>query len=186
MTPQLHFLARRPSAPDSALAVRAAGSVVLIALYAALRLPSLTSPLEAALTFAGAIVCTFVFERAAVELALRREYRRRWVSSIRDRVTEVIPPVREWPGEVELAIAEARHGAMLPLIDRGEIVEPMLFTHEFHSAHTPPSGIAVHALVESWHQRDALDAARYATEYVGRHRPEHIERERFGSLFGSF
>lgn len=179
-------MTRRPTAPDAVLIARALGSVTLVLAYAALRVPQFgVSPIELAATWIGAVFALFVFERAASELYLRHHFRERFAVT-RTEPTEVIPTARPWPSEIDNQIATARHEATHALVDRGQLTEH-LFTHDVLCEPTPPSGTAVHEIVESWHQRDAVDAFRYATEYVGRHRaPSHLDRDRFGQLFGQF
>lgn len=161
-------MTRRP--PTTAvLALRAAGSLAIITTYAVLRLPVLTSPWEAAATWVGAVVLGGLALRSIEELAVRHRDRLAPDEPSVLELTDRIEPVRVWPSDMALAIAEL-NDAMVPMIDRGEVVEPQLFTHEFQPL-TPPSGMPVQAP---------------ETEYVGRHRPEHIDRDRFGSLFGSF
>jgi hypothetical protein len=135
-------MTRRPTAPDSALTVRIVGSLLIMGGYVVFRLPMLTSPWEAAATWIGAVVCGAVAISSIEELGLRRYFRAQRIDSIREAVTETFTVPARWPGDVELAIATSRHDAMTPLIDRGEIVEPKLFTHEFQPL-TPPHGLRI-------------------------------------------
>lgn len=142
---------RRSNAPDWILNLRIIGSLIVVGSYAVFRLPHLVSVWEAAATWVIAVVCGTITLASVEELGLRLAFR------------EETEPV--WPDAIELAIAESRHAAMMPIISHGEFVEPELFTHEFHPL-TPPHGVPV-------------------VEYVGRHRPREIDRDRFGQLFGA-
>jgi hypothetical protein len=160
--------ARRPAAPDAALTARLIGSLLVIGAYTVFRLPLLTSPWEAAATWVGAVVCGAIATSSIEELGLRRYFREQRITSIREAVTETFAVPARWPDEVENHIAGARHAAMQPLIDRGEVVEPTLFTHEFQPL-TPPNGFEL------------------PSEYTGRHRLANaqLNRERTGQFFGT-
>jgi hypothetical protein len=199
-----------PEAPDDVLRFRAGGVVTTVLTYIVVRADHVNTAAEMLTTLALAMAGIFVFENSVVRLATRGMDRR----EAANRPTEVIPPVREWPGEVELAIAEARHAAMLPIIDRGAVVEPKLFTHEYNPL-TPPHGIVTgfdpaqddrtDALVYATYERTgrhradtpsgfAVPLAEYCgetvvanIEYVGRHRltDAQLTRERTGQFFGT-
>ncbi len=156
---------RRP-ATEHLLLARAIGIVAVIVAYAVVRGPYLTSTLELAISWVSVVVLAFWFERTMMRWDDLRHARS--LVAIRSELpTEVIPPVREWPGEVELAIADARHAAMLPMIDRGEVVEPKLFTHEFQPL-TPPSGTPLPMDDHRIAKREAIRQAY--TPPAGRHR----------------
>lgn len=176
----------RPRATVSVLRFRVVAGIGIIGLYAVIRLPLLTSPWEAAATWVGAVLVGGLVLASLEQLALR--------SCEPDAATEIIPPVREWPGDIELAIAEARHEATHALVDRGEITEH-LFTHDVLCEPTPPHGLAMPRLtpgVPGW--TSGTITGRLSTnvpfasddeEHVGRHRaPAHLDRDRFGQLFG--
>jgi hypothetical protein len=174
-------MTRRPTAPDYVLKARAAGVVILIASYTAFRVPTLASGIEAGVTFAVAMAAVFVFERALTELSDRKHYRAGRVQSIRDAMTDTFATPVRWPDEVETEIAAARHAAMVPIIDRGEVVEPMLFTHEYNPL-TPPRGLELPQLtpgIPGW-------TSELPSEYTGRHRlaDAQLSRERTGQFFG--
>lgn len=181
-------MTRRPHATVAVLTLRVVGSLTIVAAYAALRLPTLTSPWEAAATWVVAIVCGAVAIRSIERLAVQRRDALAPGEPSPLELTDVIPPVREWPDEVELVIAEARHEALMSYVDRGEVTEH-LFTHDILCEPTPPRGFSMYPNggPDPFDVSDNEDAIRYTTtEYVGRHRPEHIHRDRFGQLFGSF
>jgi hypothetical protein len=68
---------------------------------------------------------------------------------------------------------------MMPLIDRGEVVEPTLFTHEFQPL-TPSGGVSAVEILQR------LKAEGYVpADIPARHAAAHIARDRFGQLFGS-
>lgn len=182
-------MTRRPSAPDSALTVRTVAALTILAGYIVLRLPSLTSPWEAAATWVGACFCGGIAISSLEELGLRRYFRAQRIESIRDAVTETFAPVREWPDATELAIAEARHAAMVPIIDRGEVVEPKLFTHEFQPL-TPPHGTLIGSIAANLEPpvTELFDGEKFVEiGYVGRHRlaDAQLNRKRTGHLFGT-
>lgn len=127
----------RSSAPDAVLVFRTVGAVALIVAYGVFRLPFMSSPVEFAATWTGAVVLTFVFERSIVELHYRRGAR----IALREADTTTFAVPMRWPDEVELAIAGSRHEHWESVIRDGEIVEPALFTHEYNPASTPPHGI---------------------------------------------
>jgi hypothetical protein len=135
-------MTRRSNAPDSILTLRVVAGMTILAGYVVLRLPDLTSPWEAAATWIGAVVCGSLVFTSLEEIGLRRYFRARRVESIREAVTETFATPMRWPDEVETAIATARHEAMQPLVDRGEVGEPTLFTHEYNPL-TPPHGTAM-------------------------------------------
>lgn len=186
-------MTRRPAAPDSALTVRAVVGLTIPLIYIVFRLPELASAWEAAVTWVGAAACIGIAISSVEELGIRRFYRAERIRSIRNAVTESIAPVRVWPDATELGIAKARHAAMAPLIDRGEIVEPRLFTHEFQPL-TPPHGTPLPATSTDEETApygvlmgDTADSIAYTTsEYVGRHRlaDAQLTRERAWHVFG--
>lgn len=169
----------RPRATVSVLRFRVVAGIGIIGLYAVIRLPLLTSAWEAAATWVGAVLVGGLVLASLEQLALR--------SCEPDAATEVIAPAHEWPGEIELAIAEARHEATHALIDRGEITEH-LFTHDVLCEPTPPRGVLIPVEQDSLTEwAHSLGAREYAppADYVGRHRaPTHLDRDRFGQLFG--
>jgi hypothetical protein len=189
-------MTRRPTAPDSALTARTIGSLLIVGAYIVFRLRDLTSPWEAALTWVGAVVCGAIAISSIEELGLRRYFRAQRVESIRDAITETFAVPARWPDEVEHAIATARHSAMQPLIDRGEVVEPTLFTHEFQPL-TPAHGIDLSSLqavsasvddvrVSAVEILQRLKAEGYVpADTPARHAAAHIARDRFGQLFGT-
>lgn len=151
----------RPRATATVLLARVIGGLLVIGLYVAFRLPELTSATEAAATWVGAVLCLALILPAVERLYTdRRDHLAPGEPSPLE-LTEQFEVPLGWPGGVENAIAVARHEAMTPLIDRGEVVEPRLFTHEFESLHhTPPRGfLAVtaahleddHGLVANYH-----------------------------------
>lgn len=175
-------MTRRPTAPDAVLIARTLGSVTLVLAYAALRVPQFdVSPIELAATWIGAVFALFVFERAASELYLRHHFRERFAAA-RTEPTEVIPAARPWPSEIDNQIATARHEATHALVDRGQLTEH-LFTHDVLCEPTPPRGFVLPQLtpgVPGW-------TSELPNTYVGRHRaPSHLDRDRFGQLFGQF
>lgn len=172
-------MTRRPTAPDSALTARTIGSLVIMGSYVVFRLPMLTSPWEAALTWVGAVVCGALAISSIEELGLRRYFRAQRIESIREAVTETFAVPARWPDQVEHDIADARHAAMTPLIDRGEVVEPKLFTHEFQPL-TPSGGVSATEIL----QRLKADGW-VPSDTPARHAAEHIARDRFGQFFGS-
>lgn len=160
----------RPTAPDSVLILRAAGSLTLILSYAVFRVPEFTvPPVELAITWVAGVFAIWLFERAASELYLRQRVGR----------------APEWPDEIELVIAEARHAAMAPVVDRGEITE-QLFTHDILCEPTPPRGTPLPTMAELEARGKAINMQAHAeNSYVGRHRaPAHLDRDRFGQFFG--
>lgn len=172
--------ARRPAAPDNALTARIIGSLLVMGSYVVFRLPLLVSPWEAAATWLGAVVCGAVAISSIEELGLRRYFRQQRISSIREAVTETFAVPMRWPDEVEHAIATARHDAWEPVIHRGEIVEPRLFTHEYTPL-TPSNGVSAVEILQR------LKAEGYVPANTpARHAAAHIARDRFGSLFGSY
>lgn len=175
-------MTRRPTAPDSALTFRAVAALTILASYVVFRLPALTSPWEAAVTWIGAVVCGAIVLSSIEELGLRRMFRDQPTGSAREAVTETFAMPMRWPDEVELAIAESRHEATHALVNRGVLSEH-LFTHDVLCEPTPPRGLALPQLtpgVAGW-------TSELPGAYVGRHRASpHIDRDRFGSLFGSF
>lgn len=171
-------MTRRPTAPDSALTARTIGSLVIMGSYVVFRLPMLTSPWEAAATWVGAVVCGALAISSIEELGLRRYFRDQWIDSIREAVTETFAVPARWPDQVEHDIAAARHSAMTPLIDRGEIVEPALFTHEYTPL-TPSSGFSAVEILQRLKEGGYVPA-----DTPARHAAQHIARDRFGQLFG--
>ena len=152
-------MTRRPTAPDSALTVRTVVALTIPLVYIVVRLPSLTSPWEAALTWFGACLCGGIAIGALEELGIRRVLR---AERVQEAATETFAVPMRWPDinqdhPTEQAIAAARHEA---LIDNGEIVEPKLFTHEYQPL-TPPHGFEL----PGW-------TPELTDTYVGRHRSD--------------
>jgi hypothetical protein len=172
-------MTRRPSAPDSALTARVVATLLILGAYVVFRLPDLTSSWEAVATWIGAVLCGSIMISSIEELGLRRVYREQRIESIRDLVTETFPTPVRWPGQVEHDIADARHTAMAPIIDRGDIVEPKLFTHEYNPL-TPPRGFATPVA-----EYDG-ETVVVNIEYTGRHRlaDAQLSRERSWQVFG--
>lgn len=188
--------ARRPTAPDSALTVRTIGSLTVVGSYVVFRLPLVISSWEAVLTWVGALVCGAIAISSIEELGLRRYFRAQRIKTIRQALdeapTETFAVPLRWPGEVELAIADARHDALQPLIADGEVVEPRLFTHDYDALHhTPARGIP--KFVDDDGRVSAVEILQRLTEggwipkdTPARHAAAHIARDRFGSLFGAY
>jgi hypothetical protein len=171
--------ARRPTAPDSALIARTIGGLLIVGAYVVFRLPLLVSPVEAAATWIGAVSVGALMISSIEELGLRRYFRAQRINSIREAVTETFAVPMRWPDEVETAIADARHDAMQPLINRGEVVEPQLFTHEFQPL-TPSGGVSAIEILQR------LKAEGYVpADTPARHAAAHIGRDRFGQYFGA-
>lgn len=166
----------RPLATHDVLAYRAGGSLVLIVAYAALRAPSITTWAELIVTLViGGAVVLFGLN-AFTELAVRD---RDWMSVDAPsplEITEIVPlPLIAWPTHEptdDELIYQARQRAAFvnghtKVIDRGEFVdtEPLrLFTHEFNSAHTPPSGFPVMNWDEYAAGQHRLERGRHAAD----------------------
>lgn len=196
----------RPRATTPVLLARAVGGLTVIAVYVAVRLPSITSAWEAALTWVGAVLCLALALPAIEQLAVQHRDRLAPGEPSPLELTDRFEVPLGWPGIVENQIAEARHAAMAPLIDRGEIVEPRLFTHEFDALHhTPPRGIPAVGSVLDWNEywsgqtRVEREPAAELIRRIRAERPSptgrvvvshtapvQIARDRFGHLFGSY
>jgi hypothetical protein len=203
------------------LVVRATGAVAIIAAYAVFRLPTLTSPWEAAASWVGAVVLGGLALRSIEMLAvLTRDRLEPGEPSVLE-LTDVLPtsvprtPVTMLDDTDRFRI----HGDLFAdtiafeqgrakLVDRGEFVEPQLFTHEFHPA-TPARGMEIvpspgvdpatraklkkhfiEAITSGRHAKvrsDNEDAIAYATtETTGRHAlaDAQLNRERAHGQFG--
>jgi hypothetical protein len=202
------------------LVVRAGCSLTIVAAYAVFRLPTLTSPWEAAASWVGAVMLGGLALRSIEMLAvLTRDRLEPGEPSVLE-LTDVLPtPVPRTPVTMLDDTDRFRiHGDLFAdtiafeqgrakLVDRGEFVEPQLFTHEFHPA-TPTRGMEIivptsdpavmaklreqfddavksgrHAKVLS----DSEDAIAYVTtETTGRHAlaDSQLNRERAHGQFG--
>jgi hypothetical protein len=200
------------------LVVRAGCSLAIIAAYAVFRLPTLTSPWEAAASWVGAVVLGGLALRSIEMLAVLT--RDRLEPSVLE-LTDVLPaPVPRTPVTMLDDTDRFRiHGDLFAdtiafeqgrakLVERGEFVEPQLFTHEFHPA-TPARGMEIvpspdvdpatmaklkehfiEAITSGRHAKmlsDNEDAIAYATtETTGRHAltDAQLNRERAHGQFG--
>jgi hypothetical protein len=198
------------------LVVRAGCSVAIIAAYAVFRLPTLTSPWEAAASWVGAVVLGGLALRSIEMLAvLTRDRLEPGEPSVLE-LTDVLPtPVPRTPVTMLDDTDRFRiHGDLFDdtiafeqgrakLVDRGEFVEPQLFTHEFHPATpargmeiiVPPSDPAVMAKLREQFD-EAVKSGRHAKliddwddapqESGGRHAltDSQLSRERAHGMFG--
>jgi hypothetical protein len=185
------------------LVVRATGAVAIIVAYAVFRLPTLTSPWEAAASWVGAVVLGGLALRSIEMLAvLTRDRLDPGEPSVLE-LTDVLPaPVPRTPvmmlddtdrfrihGEL-FADTIAFEQGRAKLVDRGEFVEPQLFTHEFHPA-TPARGFAVPVAVHD-DETVVVNVPRHAAEREapqesgGRHAlaDAQLNRERAHGQFG--
>jgi hypothetical protein len=179
----------RPTAPADVLILRVTGATALVLAYGFFRAPLLSTWSEVGVALVIGATAVMVGIDAAAQLVDRRT----WLPVDEAPRTEQFTVPMRWPSEIETAIAAARHTAMMPLIDRGEVTEPRLFTHEYNPI-TPPRGFpAVHDLTDTLvpgYPNQMLDDPEVLVRIVreqladvpstGRHRADHEAPQQSG------